>query len=96
MINRATAMNLATRRIGKLYNDSDSGKPVIRFTMTEGKRREIAALAKGYQTCVEDYWCPVSGRPWSDADFTHIMHVINGRITGRRNKGRKRLRRAAA
>ena len=28
---------------------------------------------------------------WSHADDIHIMHVINGRFTGRRNKGRKRL-----
>ena len=95
MIARATAINLASRNVGRLYNAMEfGGKPVISFTMTERKRREIAKLIDNEQhlpNCLETFWYPVGGPAWSHADDIHIMHVINGRITGRRNKGRKRL-----
>jgi len=94
MIARATAINLISRNIGRRYNAMElGGKPVISFTMTERKRREIAKLIEKEQhlpTCMETFWYPVRGPSWSRADDIHIIHVINGRITGRPNKGRKR------
>jgi hypothetical protein len=45
MIARATAINIISRNIGRRYNAVELGvKPVISFTMTERKRREIAKL----------------------------------------------------
>jgi hypothetical protein len=94
MIARATAIYLASRNIGRLYNAMElGGKPVISFTMTDRRRREIAKLIENEEplpTCMETFWYPVRGPAWSRADTLHIMHVINGRITGRRNRGRKR------
>jgi hypothetical protein len=99
MIARATAIDLLSRRIGGLYNaDKLGGKPVISFTMTERKRREIAKLIENEEplpTCMETFWYPVRGPAWSRADELHIMHVMNGRITGRRNRKRSALRAAS-
>ena len=73
-------------QVGRLHNAIEfSGKPIISFTMTERKRREIAKLIENEQhlpTCLETFWYPVRGPAWSHADDIHIMHVINGRITG--------------
>lgn len=95
MIARARAIDLISRNIGRRYNAVElGGKPGISFTMTERKRREIAELSENEQhlpTCMETFWYPVRGPAWSHADDIRIMRVINGRITGRRNKGRKRL-----
>lgn len=79
MIARATAIDLVSRGIGKLYNHGR--RPVIRFTMTEGRTRVAKLIeAEGIcPTCTEDYHCPVSGRPWSHVDHIHIMRVHNGR-----------------
>ena len=42
MIERATAIGLISRGVGKFYNDGR--QPVIRFTMSEGtRRREVAS-----------------------------------------------------
>jgi hypothetical protein len=57
MIARATAIKLISRNIGRRYNAVELGdKPVISFTMTERKRREIAKLIENEQhlpTCLE-------------------------------------------
>jgi len=50
MIARATAINLISRNIGRRYNAVElGGKPVISFTMTERKYREIAKLIENEQ-----------------------------------------------
>jgi len=70
MIKRATAIDLISRGVGKYYNDGR--RPMIRFTMSEGlRRREVAKLIESEgicPTCMEDYECPVAGRPWSRAE----------------------------
>lgn len=89
MIARATAIDLMSRGVGTYYNDG--GRPMIRFTMTEGRRVAKLIASEGIcPTCAEDFHCPVSGRPWSHTDGIHIMRIHNGRITGRRNRGRRR------
>ena len=65
MIARATAINLISRNIGRRYNAVElGGKPVISFTMTERKRREIAKLIENKQhlpTCLETFRYPARG-----------------------------------
>ena len=44
MIASATALNLISRRIGRLYNAEElGGKPVVSFTMTD---RDAASLSR--------------------------------------------------
>jgi hypothetical protein len=95
MIERKTAIDLMSRGVGKYFNEGR--RPMIRFTMSNTRRREVTTLIErdGIEpTCMEEYECPVTGRPWSHADGIHVMRVHNGRITGRRN--RKRRKRKAA
>src|ERR1700758_3180195 len=95
MIARATAINLISRNIGRLYNTVEpGGKPGISFAMTERKRREIAKLIENQQhlpTCMgtSGYRYP-AGHGRAGMTFASCG-LSNGRITGRRNKGRKRL-----
>ena len=94
MIERATAIDLISRGVGKFYNDGR--QPVIRFTMSEGTRRREVALLTASATASSRHASRiiialVAGRPWSSAeekahaDARHALDVAG--VVAREGEG---------